>query len=113
MSRHAVDLDLDLTHPNIKGVQGRISLSMEIMPEKEAQDDEVEEGRPGDLLTRGTHPGGDGVEMYTYYRPPGAFPDFGIMAIIKAKLAPLKIPCIICCVLLIVVGVLAVMSQGA
>jgi len=100
-ARNTCDLDLGMTHPNYRGIQGNVSLSFEIMPEKEAQDDEVDKGREPELLER--------EGMYTYYRPPGAFPAFGLWPIIKAKLAPLKKYCIGCCALLIIMGVLGVM----
>jgi len=99
-AKNAADLDLGMTHPNFKGIQGTISLSIELMPEKEAEDDPVDPDRQPELMDR--------EGMYTYYRPPGAFPAFGLMAILKAKLKPLKKYCIMCCILLIIVGVLMV-----
>lgn len=95
-----VDLDLNLTHPNIRGVQGVVAATLEVMPEKEALDDEQETGRTADIMTR---EGKDGP-MYTYYRPPGAFPAFGLMAIFMAKIKAMRNYCIGCCCLLILAG---------
>jgi len=102
------ELDLNLTHPNFRGAQGTMSVSLEVMPKKEAEGDEVDTGRCAELMTR---EGKDGLPMYTYYRPPGAFPAFGLWAIIKAKLAPLKKYCILCCILLVLGGLGGAMAM--
>lgn len=93
-ARNSAELDLGMKHPNFRGEQAQISLSMEVMPRKDAEDDPVDDGRTPELMTREN-------PMYTYYRPPGAFPAFGLWAIIKAKLAPLKKYCYACCCIII------------
>jgi len=102
--RHACDLDTDLTHPNFKGIQGNVELSLELLTEKEAEEDPAEEGRCAELMSR--------EGMYDYYRPPGAFPAFGLMAILKAKLKPLKKYCIYCCAITLCIAIVAVVAMS-
>ena len=96
---HKVDLDLAMTHPNFRGIQGNVQLTLEMMTQEEAEADPCDDGRASELLDR--------EGMYQFYRPPGAFPSFSLWPIIKARLMKYKKFCIICCIVLIVLLLVA------
>lgn len=96
---HTVDLDLAMTHPNFRGIQGNVQMTLEMMTQEEAEGDPCDDGRANELLSR------DG--MYAYYRPPGAFPSFSLWPIIKARLMKYKKFCIICCIAIAVLLLVA------
>eukprot|EP00656_Telonema_subtile_P053724 TRINITY_DN7845_c0_g2_i4.p1 TRINITY_DN7845_c0_g2~~TRINITY_DN7845_c0_g2_i4.p1 ORF type:complete len:1170 (+),score=289.91 TRINITY_DN7845_c0_g2_i4:179-3688(+) len=98
---HTVDVDLGMTHPNFRGIQGNIQLTLEMWPQDDAEDDPAEPGRTPELLER--------EGMYAYYRPPGSFPSFSLWPIIRARLLKYKKHCIGCCIgVVVVVGVAAI-----
>jgi len=74
-----------------------VQVSLDLMPEKEALEDEVETERQPELLDR--------EGMYTHYRPPVKFPMFNLWDIFMARLRPLRNYCIACCCLLILGGI--------
>jgi len=111
-TKNAADLDLAMTHPNYKGEQGKIALSLELMPQAEADDDPVEESSGFGLAMSSRLPELATREgMYDFYRPPLPIPNF--YAIFIAQLKAKAKTCAICCGITCVIALALVVVMAS